>query len=318
MKRAKTSLLLGVTGFIGQNLANYLHAQGEKVVGTYIHGLYPSQFHPEIRLIRCDVTQPKSIERVVRRFSPHHIYYLAAQSSVRRAWLKPIETLQINFIGGVYLLELLRKLKSKAKVLIFSSGTSYGTSHLSGTPLSEEACLRPKDPYGASKMGIDSFARLYAHTYKLHILVVRLANLTGPGQSTAFSIANFASQIAAMETGRSSKILEVGNLRSVRDYLDIRDGVRAIDLAMRYGKRGEVYNIASGVSRSLKDVLGQLIKLARVEKGKIRIRRRSFLIPKDEILEIRLNPSKFMKLTGWKPAISFQKTLRDILEYWRT
>jgi len=318
MKRSKTSLLVGATGFVGHNLAHYLHARGERVVGTYIHPIAKGVFSPGIRLVRCDVTQKESLERLFRQFTPHYIYYLAAQSSIRHAWLQPTETIQINFLGGVYLLEVIKRLKLNAKVLIFSSGTTYGESHHSGKALAEEACLKPKDPYSVSKMSIDFFGRLYAKVHGMAVAVVRLANFTGPGQSTIFSIPNFASQIARIEAGLKSPTIEVGNLSARRDYLDIRDGVRAFYLAMKYGKKGEAYNIASGQSRTLRDVLDTLLGLSYLKRKSVKIRKTSTLIPKDEISEIRLSPTKFMRLTGWRPHFSFTETARDILNDWRS
>lgn len=317
MKKTKTALLVGVTGFIGYKLAHFLHQQGEKVVGTYVYKPKERLFDQDVQLVRCDVTKQRDVERLVQRFSPASIYYLAAQSSVHQSWLHPIETLQVNFLGGVYLFEALKRLRSKARVLVFSSGTIYGTSHSTGRPLSEEACLRPKDPYSVSKMSIDYFGKLYAQVIGLDIVIIRLANLTGPGQSTTFSIANFASQIAKMEAGYGSRILRVGNLSAKRDYLDIRDGIRAIHLAAKYGKRGEAYNIASGRTRSLNQVLKGLICFSSLKKNEIRIQREKAITPKDEIPAIRLSGSKFKRLTGWQPHISFRQTLADILDYWR-
>jgi len=318
--RGKTaSLIIGVTGFVGRNLANFIRMKGESVVGTYVsHKPSKKHFDAKIHLVRCDVTNQRSVETLIRRFSPASIYYLAAQSSVREAWLSPVKTIQINFLGAVYLLEVLRRSRLKSNVLIFSSATTYGRSYQTGKPLTENACLNPKDPYSVSKAGIDFFARLYATTCGMHVTVVRLANLTGPGQTTIFSISNFASQIARIEAGLQPPLLEVGDLSAVRDYLDIRDGIRALYLAMKFGKPGEAYNIASERSRSLRTVLEELIQLSKISKNQIKIRRKEALIPKDEISAIRLNCSKFQRLTGWRPQILFHQTLRDVLNEWRT
>ena len=317
MQAKKTSFLIGVTGFVGRNLAYYLHSRGERVIGTYLHAADKSLFNSDIALVHCDVTKPGNIERLLKKFRPQYIYYLAAQSSVRNAWLRPVETFQINFFGGVHLLEALRRLKLNSKVLIFSSGTTYGESHEQKKHLAEDVCLRPKDPYSVSKMSIDFLGRLYAKVYGMSVAVVRLANFTGPGQSTIFSIPNFASQIAKIEAGLQSPTIEVGNLSARRDYLDIRDGVRAFYLAMKYAKRGEAYNIASGQSRTLREVLDALLHLSELKRTAVKIRKKSMLIPKDEISEIRLNPAKFMRLTGWRLHFSFAETARDILNDWR-
>lgn len=317
MRQNDVSLLIGATGFIGRSLGNYLRVQGEKIVGTYVHSPVKGMFSSDICLVRCDVTKKKNLEKILKQFNPRYIYYLAAQSSIRHAWLKPIETIQVNFLGGVYLLEAIRRFKLNTKVLIFSSGTSYGTSYESGKPLTEKACLKPKDPYSVSKMSIDFFGRFYAKVYGMDISVVRLANFTGPSQSTVFSIPNFASQIAKIEAGLQLPKIEVGNLSAHRDYLDIRDGVRAFYLAMKKAKNGEAYNIASGRSRTLHEVLDALLDVSHLKKSEVKVVKTSTLIPKDEISDIKLSASKFMKLTGWRPRFSFFETARDILNDWR-
>ena len=317
MGRSKTSLLLGATGFIGRNLAKYLSEQGEQVIGTYFHRSERKHLNSKIRFIYCDATNKQSIERTIRFTRPTSIYYLAAQSSVRHSWQYPVQTIELNFLGGAHLFEILRRTKLKTRVLIFSSATIYGSSYRTGTALNEEACLSPCDPYSLSKMSLDCLARLYGSLYQLDVVVARLANLTGPGQSTTFSIANFASQIAQMEHKTKATTLHVGNLSAKRDYLDVRDGVRAIALLMRHGKSGEAYNVSSGVSRSLKSVLHELLHLSSVKAGKVKMHFQKKLISRDEIPVIRLNSSKLRRLTGWRPLISWDQTLNDILNEWR-
>ncbi len=317
MGRGKTSLLLGVTGFIGTHLAPYLAEKGEVVVGTYLRLSKGTRRDSKIRLVECDATRKSDIERVVRRFSPDYVYYLAGQSSVREAWFDPVKTIQINFLGGVHLLETVRQWSAKTRVLIFSSGTTYGLSHLGGRSLREGSCLTPKDPYSLSKMSLDLFGRFYAKVYGLEVFVVRLANIVGPGQSSTFSISNFAYQIAGIEAGLLPERIEVGNLLAKRDYLDIRDCVRALYLVMMRGESGEAYNIASGKSRNLRGIIAELIGLSKLRHDKIKIVKKRSLMSKDEIPSIRLNPSKFRRLTGWKPEIPFRQTLVDVLNDWR-
>lgn len=318
MKKTKTALLVGVTGFIGRNLAHVLTHGNLNVYGTFTHGLIPSraEFDPRISLIACDVTKPKQIERLIKKIKPHFIYYLAALSSVRLSWTDPIRTLQVNFLGGVQLFETVRKLGLRPKIMVFSSGTTYGDSH-QGRSLSETAYLRPKDPYSVSKYSLEMFARLYANTYGMQIVIIRLANTTGPGQLTTFSIPNFASQIAKIEAGLAPPIIQVGNLSARRDFLDVRDCMRAIQLVMKKGKAGEAYNVASGKTRSLEDALKIMLVLSKFGKRRINIKSTSSLIPKDEIREIQLSTRKLRRLTGWKPEIQFKQTLSDVLNEWR-
>jgi len=316
MARKRTALLIGATSFIGKHLSGYLADQGMLVVGTSHKPTKGRQWDERVRLVRCDARQQNSLKQVINRYTPDQIYYLAALSNVRLAWQEPLKTLEVNFIGGVNLLEIMRHSNSKARVVFFSSGTVYGMSHMSGKRMKETTCMLPKDPYGLSKLGIDYFARFYARVYKLKAVTVRLANLVGPGQSKVFSLANFGYQIAGIKAGKLKPAMRVGSMDAKRDYLDIRDAVEAIYLTAQKGKLGESYNVGTGIGRSLQDVLDTLIRLAGLNKEAIKVRRNPAYISKDEIKSMRLDSTKLTNLTGWKPKTSFRKTLNDILDYW--
>ena len=233
MAKSNTSLLIGATGFIGRHLAGYLADYGEKVIGTYFdYKPDDRDLTAKVRYVRCDVRQKKSLESLVARYRPRDIYFLSAQSSVRESWFDPVNTMNINFMAGLYLVEYLRKTKSNSRLMIFSSGTTYGDSFRANRALDEEAAQKPKDPYSVSKVAIDALARLYAKVHGLDAKVVRLANIMGPGQSPTFSVANFAQQLVGIKAGKLPRVIQVGNIRSCRDYLDVRDGVRAIRLVM--------------------------------------------------------------------------------------
>jgi GDP-4-dehydro-6-deoxy-D-mannose reductase len=317
MKRNRTSLLIGSSGLVGRFLGRHLADRGETVYGTLRHKPPAGKpLDPRIRTLSCDVRKKEDLERAIRTSRPDRVYFLAAQSSVREAWLRPVETMKTNLLGGLRLLEILRERRSRARVLIFSSGTTYGLSHLKGVPLTEDACFLPKDPYSVSKMAIDFIARSYAKVYGLEILVARLANFMGPGQSKNFSISNFSYQIAGIEAGRLPPAIQVGNLEARRDYVDVRDGVRALRLILEKGRREEAYHVATGRSRSLKEILERLLRLSTIRR-KVRIVKKTSLMSKDEIQAVRLSPSKLKRRTGWEPEISLDQSLRDILDYWR-
>lgn len=314
MVTSNTSLLIGATGLIGRHLAGYLNDCGEKIIGTYFdYQPDDRELRAKVRYVQCDVRQKKSLESLVAKYRPRDIYFLSAQSSVRESWFDPVNTMNINFMAGLHLLEYLRKKKIKCCVMFFSSGTTYGDSFSAGRPLNEDAAQKPKDPYSVSKVAIDTLARLYAKVYGLDAKVVRLANIMGPGQSPTFSVANFARQLANIKAGRQPRVIQVGSISSWRDYLDVRDAVRAIRLVMKKGKPGQAYHVSSGKSRKLSDVLKQIIKCAGFSEKQIKVINNSSLMSKDEIQAVRLNPQKLKSLTGWKPEVSFQKSLMDIL-----
>lgn len=313
MSKSNTSLLIGATGLIGRHLARYLADSGEKVIGTYFDYMPDDRkLTAKVRYVRCDVRQKKSLESLVAKCRPRDIYFLSAQSSVRESWFDPVNTMNINFMAGLYLLEYLRRKKSKSRLMIFSSGTTYGDSFSAGRPLDEDAAQKPKDPYSVSKVAIDALTRLYAKVYGLDTKVVRLANIMGPGQSPTFSVANFARQLAGIKAGRRPRVIQVGSISSRRDYLDVRDAVRAIRLVMKKGKPGQAYHVSSGKSRKLSDVLKQIIRCAGLSGKRIKIVVNQSLMSKDEIPAVRLSAGKLRRLTGWKPVISFSDSLKDI------
>jgi len=316
MAKSNTSLLIGATGFIGRHLAGYLADYGEKVIGTYFdYKPDDRDLTAKVRYVRCDVRQKKSLESLVARYRPRDIYFLSAQSSVRESWFDPVNTMNINFMAGLYLLEYLRKTKSNSRLMIFSSGTTYGDSFRANRALDEEAAQKPKDPYSVSKFAIDVLARRYAKVYGLDAKVVRLANIMGPGQSPLFSLTNFARQLALIRAGRQPKMIRVGNISSSRDYLDVRDCVRAIRLVMKKGRPGQAYHVCSGKSRKLSDVLKEIVRCSGFSNNQIKVIKKQALMSKDEIPAVRLNPGKLRKLTGWKPEILFVKSLKDILDH---
>ena len=288
------------------------------MVGTFFCHRLDSSLGADLKVlaVKCNITSKADVERVLRKFTPTRIYYLAAQSSVRRSWRDVTSTFQVNLFGAIQFFETLLKLKSKAKVLVISSGTVYGKSFYHSGPLSESACLNPLDPYSLSKAAVDVLARLYAAIHGLRIVVVRLTNVTGPGQSTLFSVPNFAKQLVQLKKRPTRGRLNAGNLKAKRDYLDVRDSVRALHLAMEKGKAGEAYNISSGTTRTLDSILHRMIRLSNMSKPPM-IWRKEELIPKDEIPVMRLSSLKFRRLTGWEPRVNFQKTLVDTLEWFR-
>ena len=317
MKGFRRALVIGATGFIGQNLTHYLARKGREVVGTYCRTVPASRGGDRVRFIKCDVTKKADLLQVIRQQRPDEIYYLAARSSIRQSWLEPEETFKVNFLGGLYLFGAIGECHSQAKVLVVSSCTIYGATYRSHKRISEESALNPLDPYSLSKCSLDNLGRLYASVLGHRIVIARLTNVTGPGQSTIFSVPNIAKQISQIERNQRPRVVKVGNLDSKRDYLDIRDCVRALYLIMQKGKVGQAYNVSSGSSIRLAEVLSRMIELSRIPKREIKIQKNSHLIAKDEIQAIELKSEKLRRLTGWRPQISFRDTLQDVLNEFR-
>ncbi|OGW79385.1 MAG: hypothetical protein A3G33_03330 [Omnitrophica bacterium RIFCSPLOWO2_12_FULL_44_17] len=312
MAKCKKHLLIGSTGFLGSEIAKDLCSRNQVVFGTY-HRHHKKGFSlsGSVRMFQLDVRNRQGMERLVARIKPDYIYYLAAQSSVRLSWANPVETININLVGGINLLEIAKKLALRSKIIIFSSGTIYGETHNHKQKVFESDRLEPKDPYSISKAALDSFARIYAKNFKLNICVVRPCNIVGRNQSKTFSIANFAYQIKNISLGKQKPIIDVGNLSASRDYIDVRDAIQAISEVSGKGKPGEAYNIGRGKPVKIGHALKEIIELSKIEK--IKVRKNEAFTSKDEILRMALASGKMKQLSGWEPRIPLRQTLNDML-----
>lgn len=311
-------LITGIAGFVGSHLAEFLlKKKGVRVYGIdrWLSRLDNIQhIKNKIELIDCDLTDPFSTHSQIEKVKPDLIFHLAAQSFVPTSWHAPHDTLTTNIIGQLNIFESVRKLKLKTKIQIACSSEEYGLVYKNEVPIKESNPLRPLSPYAVSKVGQDLLGYQYYQSYKMFIVRTRGFNHTGPRRGEHFVTSNFAKQIAMIENGKQKPVIEVGNLNAIRDFTDVRDMVRGYWLALQKGKAGEEYNICSGRSITIKNVLGLLLKMA---NKKIAIKQdRSRLRPSD--VEILVGSyKKFHKKTGWKPEIPFEKTCEDLLNYWR-
>ncbi len=312
------ALITGVTGFVGSHLAEHLLENGFEVFGTMRWRSKMDNIEhmtQSIKLIEMDVRDSYSVERAVKESDPDFIFHLAAQSFVPTSWHAPQETIITNVIGTVNLLEAARRFSTGIKIHIAGSSEEYGLVYPDEIPIKETNPLRPMSPYGVSKVAEDMLGFQYFKTYGLKIVVTRAFNHEGPRRGDVFVTSAFAKQIAEIEKGLKKPIVNVGNLDSKRDFSDVRDIVRAYRLALEKCKLGEVYNICSGKSRAIKSVLDILLGLSQVKNIEV-VKDPKRMRPSDvSILEG--DCSKFKKQTGWEPKIPFEKTMEDLLNYWR-
>lgn len=315
----KKVLITGITGFVGKHLAEHLLSQKSyEIVGTYRSpsGLTTlGALQNLLALKQIDCNDAEAIEELILSEKPDAIYHLAAQASPAKSFTTPVETLTNNIVAEYSILEALKKHNlTQTRVLVISTGEIYGIVTPSDIPVDEEAPLRPASPYAVSKIAQDYLSLQYFLAYKLAIVRVRPFNHIGPGQRTGFVVADFAKQIAEIEKGNREPVLSVGNLAAKRDFTDVRDMVKAYELAITKGKSGDVYNIGSGKSQEIDHVLKTLLSFS---KEKISVTEDPERFRPVDVPEIICDSSKFTKLTGWQTEIPFEKTLQDILDYWR-
>lgn len=321
--KVKSVLITGISGFVGSHLADYI-LQNHKGVGIagIVRWRSPlsniDHVKNKLQLHWGDLEDSHSIQRILLKTKPDVIFHLAAQSYVDFSFLAPISTMNTNVIGTTNLLEEVRKLKSRKfdpVVHVCSSSEVYGQVKKSEIPIREDNPFRPSSPYAVSKLCEDMLGLQYYLSWNIKVIRTRLFTHTGPRRGEVFAESSFAKQIAAIESGIQKPEMFVGNLNSTRTYMDVRDAVRAYWLLVTKCKAGEVYNIGGAETMTVGEVLKKLLKLSKEKNIKVTVDPKR-LRPSDVTLQIP-STRKFTKETGWKTTIKFEKTLIDIINYWR-
>jgi GDP-4-dehydro-6-deoxy-D-mannose reductase len=305
---SRTALITGAAGFCGRHLAAELLAAGYGVAGldrveAPIAG---------VATYRSDLADGEQMEWVLRTVRPAVVFHLAALTDPGR----PYEELhRANALGTLALLDAVRKESPDALVLVTSSSSVYGAVAFGELPIRERHEFRPASAYAASKVAQEMVAYQYAAEHSLRLVRARPFNLTGPGESAGFVTSAFARQIAAIEAGRQPPVVRTGSLDTVRDFLDVRDAVRAYRLLAEAGEPGRVYNVCSGHPTGTRQLLHLLLDLSRVapiavETDESRLRRADVPIQIGDNAALR-------RRTGWSPEIALERTVEDVLNYWR-
>ena len=242
MERA---LIIGAAGFVGGYLAKHLKtAYGMEVSVTKLP-------HETLEIegadvFDLDILKKEEIVSLLFKIRPDYIFHLAAQSSVGLSWKKPGLTVDINIKGSINVMDAVRELYYKPKILLIGSGEEYGHIREGETPITEGNMVRPGNIYAATKVCQNMIGNIYAKAYDMDIMMVRAFNHIGPTQAPMFVVADFCRQVAEIEKGLREPVMYVGNLSAERDFTDVRDVVRAYALLVQKGKAGETYNVGSG------------------------------------------------------------------------
>jgi len=312
----ETVLITGIGGFVGQHLASYLREQGVNVCGT----LRPGRDFPpagdlasKVRLYPMDVRRAAAVRRVIDDARPDYIFHLAAVSSVFQSWRQPASVMRTNAIGAINILEAVRAGGRQPRLQMAGSSEEYGMVAPGDLPVTEDTPLMPLSPYAVSKVAQDRLAYQYFRSFDLPVVVTRAFNTTGPGRPPTYVLSRFAREIVRVERG-GKPVIGVGNLAARRDFLDVRDLVRAYWEVIRRGVPGEAYNVCSGVARSIREALDMLLALT---TARIEIRENPALMRPADIPVMQGDAAKFRACTGWQPEIQFEQTLKDLLDYWR-
>ena len=310
-------LITGLGGFVASHMARYLLSQDEEVVGTVRWNEDLSRLEGlDVKTVPMDLIDLSSCIRCVQEIKPDYILHLGAQSFVTDSFINPIATIMTNTIGTANLLEAVRLMELDPVIYIASSSEVYGDVTQDETPIKETNEFRPANPYAASKVGVDAVAYMYYKYFGLKTIRTRWFTHCGPGRTMPSFENSFARQIALIEVGKQEPVVKVGNLDSVRTIADVRDAVRGMYLAVKNCKYGEVYNIGGDTTKTVGQVLDYLISLS-PKKGDITVIVDPALLRKADVNLQIPSCEKFREATGWKPEIPFERTMRDILLFWR-
>lgn len=312
----KRVLITGFTGFVSKYLLDHLADSTDEFT---ILGLSRSQYFEAfsiknltISVKKIDLTSQAELQAILQHFRPDYIYHLASDSSVSYSWLKPIESFQNNTNIFLNLVESVRALGLKCRILSVGSSEEYGIVAAENLPLTEESPLNPVSPYAVARVSQELLSRVYVQGYGLDIVMTRSFNHIGPNQKDNFVISSFAKQIIQYKRGLVDTI-EVGNVHIIRDFLDVRDVVKAYTALMAGGTQGEVYNICSNQGYSLEEVITKMMQLAGVAHGYTS--NAKLIRPVDNPVIVGSN-AKIKAHCGWQPAIPFEQTLQDMLNHW--
>jgi len=319
MTEARRAFVTGIAGFVGSHLAGALQERGMALFGTRMNGESLDRLDPEIAggigLYECDLRDTRQIEAALEAARPTQIYHLAALSSVHDSFTRPDETYSVNVEGTINLLKAVRERFEPPypRFLFVSSGEVYGRVPEDGRPVDEDLPLFPKNPYAASKAACEMYCCYFSRMYRIPIVRVRPFHLIGPGQRLGFFVSDMASQIASLEGGGRFTV-KTGNLNVYRDFLDVRDGVRAMIDALEHGPSGEVYNICSGIKYRLYTLLELLLSGV---SGSFRVIQDENRLRPVEIPVLFGSNERLRRVSGWTPGFEIEKSLADSLEYFR-
>jgi len=319
------NLVTGIGGFVASHLADLLFEKGEEIYGTYRwtedlrkidHLKDKSNFH----FVSLDLNDAWNCLRQTVAIKPDYIFHLAAQSYVTDSFLYPVETIRANMLGTLNLLEAVRFSKEKENydpmIHVCSTSEVYGLVKEEDLPITEKQSLNPSNPYAVGKVGADMAALSYWTNFGVKTIRTRAFTHTGPRRTMMSAECNFAHQIALIEQQKQEPIIHHGNLDSVRTWTDVRDMAKAYYLLVKKCKPGEVYNISGNVTKTIGEMLDYLISLSPMRNKITKKLDTSLLRPYDVTLQIA-DCSKFKKETGWEPEIPFEKTMQDLLNWWR-
>lgn len=321
------AFITGITGMVGSHMLDYLventdweiygMCRWRSPLDNIEHHLNDINTKDRIKLVYADLRDYISIENAIKDIKPDYVFHLAAQSYPKTSFDSPLDTLETNVQGTARILEAMYKHKKDGVIHVCASSEVFGRVPEEKLPINEDCTFHPASPYAISKVGTDLVGRYYAEAFGMKVMTTRMFTHTGPRRGDVFAESTFAKQIAMIEAGLIAPVIKVGNLKSLRTFADVRDAVRAYYMMVTINPQaGEYYNIGGQYTCEIGAMLDHLISISS-HKDKIKVEvDPARLRPIDADLQVP-DTSKFTAHTGWKPEIPFEKTMQDLLDYWR-
>ncbi len=306
---AQPVLVTGAAGFVGSHLLDFLEQHRTELIGWHRRRQQPDR--PGVTWMHVDLLDRAAVTRAVQEVRPSAIYHLAGSAHVAQSWHHIRETFEGNVLATHHLLESLRALDVKPRVLVACSGHVYAPQP---RPIREHDELKPASPYATSKLAVEMLATRAWESDGIPAIIARAFNHVGPRQDPSYAAPTIARQIAIIEQRGAEPVLKVGSLAPMRDLTDVRDTVRAYAALVQHARPGVPYNVCSGRAIAIGDLVRTFVALAvrevHVVEDPARFR------PNDPPLLVG-DPSLITSETGWAPRIPFEQTVGDLLDYWR-
>jgi GDP-4-dehydro-6-deoxy-D-mannose reductase len=303
-------LITGATGFAGGHLIEHL-AGSAPLVG-WGRSAPREELAPLASWQTIDLLDRRAVHTAIADLAPSAVYHLAGSPQVAESWRDTAWPLEGNVLGTAHLLDAIRRARLTCRVLVTGSAAVYAPSDL---PIPESGAQAPANPYALSKYAQEQLALRAGLDDGVNVIVARPFNHTGPRQPPAFVAPSMARQLALIERGASEPVVRVGTLDARRDFCDVRDVVRAYALLLRHGRIGEVYNIGSGIGRSIQSLLDALIARTRVT---VRVETDPARLRPLDTSALVADASRLREATGWEPQLSFDDMLDALMGFWRT
>ena len=312
-------LVTGFSGFVGKYLISHLSKKKMKfeILGVDLNEPeyeYNYSEYLSTKFEKVDLLDSIKLRNLINLFQPNYIMHLASYSSVGLSWKNPSLSFKNNMNIFLNMMEIIRELSPKCRILSIGSSEEYGNVSGDKFPLKEEYSLNPVSPYAVARVSQEQLSKVYCDGYGLDVVMTRSFNHIGVGQKDIFVISSFTKQLVEIKKGiKKEKKLVTGDITIVRDFLDVRDVVDAYFRLLINGKKGEVYNVCSGIGVSLREVIEMICKIldihVEIEIDPSRLR------PNDNRVIVGSN-EKLRKAMGWEPQISLKESLKDIIDYW--